>query len=302
MGTALFILGFACVCGMWYTSGRNSIYLKLKEDYCEALKLIGLQQAIIEAYKRKYESKKRRKKMEKINIAEILRDYPKGTKLYSPLFGKCELAAIGRDDDSDNILIAYECDNTKKYETFSPEGRFFSWLKDVECLLFPSSEMRSWDKFFKRGDVLVCKDFEEVVVFEGWKNEDYTKFSTTINFYKERNFCSEGEICLTDCFVKATDKQRVEFIEAAEKHYGGKYNPETLQVEPIKVAEPKCPFEPFQKVLVRDDEDGVWKAGYFSNYDEDDNQLPYICVGSLYKLCIPYEGNEHLLGTNKSPE
>ena len=57
MGIALTILSFACVCGMWYTSGRNSIYNKLKADYREALKLIGLQQAIIEAYIRKYESK-----------------------------------------------------------------------------------------------------------------------------------------------------------------------------------------------------------------------------------------------------
>lgn len=57
MGTALFILCFACVCGMWYFTGRRSIYLKLMEDYREALKLIGLQQAIIEAYIRKYESK-----------------------------------------------------------------------------------------------------------------------------------------------------------------------------------------------------------------------------------------------------
>ena len=57
MGTALFILCFACVCGMWYFTGRNSIYNKLKADYREALKLIGLQQAIIEAYKLKYESK-----------------------------------------------------------------------------------------------------------------------------------------------------------------------------------------------------------------------------------------------------
>lgn len=57
MGTALFILCFACVCGMWYFTGRNSIYNKLKADYREALKLIGLQQAIIEVYKRKYESK-----------------------------------------------------------------------------------------------------------------------------------------------------------------------------------------------------------------------------------------------------
>lgn len=57
MGTALFILCFACVCGMWYFTGKNSIYNKLKADYREALKLIGLQQAIIEAYIRKYESK-----------------------------------------------------------------------------------------------------------------------------------------------------------------------------------------------------------------------------------------------------
>ena len=42
---------------MWYFTGRNSIYNKLKADYREALKLIGLQQVIIEAYIRKYESK-----------------------------------------------------------------------------------------------------------------------------------------------------------------------------------------------------------------------------------------------------
>ncbi len=30
----------------------------------------------------------------KINIAEILRDMPKGTKLYSPLFGKCEYISV----------------------------------------------------------------------------------------------------------------------------------------------------------------------------------------------------------------
>lgn len=57
MGIALFTICFACVCGMWYFTGRNSIYNKLKADYREALKLIGLQMALIEAYKRKYESK-----------------------------------------------------------------------------------------------------------------------------------------------------------------------------------------------------------------------------------------------------
>lgn len=61
IGIALFTLCFACVCGMWYFTGRNSISNKLKADYREALKLIGLQQAIIEAYKRKYESKETEK-------------------------------------------------------------------------------------------------------------------------------------------------------------------------------------------------------------------------------------------------
>lgn len=61
MGIALFTLCFACICGMWYFTGRNSIYNKLKADYREAQKLIGLQQAIIEAYKLKYESKETEK-------------------------------------------------------------------------------------------------------------------------------------------------------------------------------------------------------------------------------------------------
>lgn len=57
MGIVITIISVACVCGMWYFTGRNSIYNKLKADYREALKLIGLQQAIIEVYKLKYESK-----------------------------------------------------------------------------------------------------------------------------------------------------------------------------------------------------------------------------------------------------
>lgn len=57
MGIVITTICVVCLCGMWYFTGRNSIYNKLKADYREALKLIGLQQAIIEAYIRKYESK-----------------------------------------------------------------------------------------------------------------------------------------------------------------------------------------------------------------------------------------------------
>lgn len=238
----------------------------------------------------------------KINIAKILRDCPKGTKLYSPLLGKCKFVEIGIDEGEDFIHVEYGLEDKKRCAVFSSDGRYFDWVKDTECLLFPSSEMRSWDKFFKRGDVVLNEHSGMVAVFDGWVSGDYTEFNTTINLYKKSNDWGKEEVCSTECFTKVTDEERAEFIAAAEKHYGGKYNPGTLQVEPVKVAEPKCPFEPFQKVLVRDDYDDVWQADYFSHYEEGDKIAPYVCVGSYYKLCIPYEGNEHLLGTDKSPE
>ena len=138
-------------------------------------------------------------------------------------------------------------------------------------------------------------------VFECWANDDYTEFNTTINHYKDNTFGKE-EVCDTECFVKANDEQKALFIAAAEKYYGGKYNPETLQVDPVKVSKPVCLFEPFQKVLVRDFCDEKWKADYFLHYNEDDCLFLYRCVGDSYKVCIAYEGNEHLLGTYKYPE
>ena len=236
----------------------------------------------------------------KINIAEILRDMPKGTKLYSPLFGKCEL--IGVDNSKYTIAIKAQRIDGAISKGIMKDGRYFNGYEDAECSLYPSAKIRCWDKFFKRGDVLVDEDMETAVVFDGWANDDYTEFNTTINHYKISDAWGKGDICCTLLFRKATDEERAEFIAAAEKHYGGKYNPETLQVEPVKVVEPKCPFEPFQKVLVRDFCDERWKANYFSHYNEDDCLFPYRCVGDSYKVCIAYEGNEHLLGTDKSPE
>lgn len=240
----------------------------------------------------------------KINIAEILRDMPKGTKLYSPLFGKCELVGVGTDEYGVFIRVeSFFQDGCVKKEsrTFSSDGRYFGWYPNTECLLFPSDKMRCWDKFFKRGDIVYNPHSQMYAVFECWANDDYTEFNTTINYYKDHTF-GEEDVCDTECFVKANDEQKTLFIAAAEKYYGGKYNLETLQVESVKVIEPKCSFKPFDKVLVRDDEEDVWKADYFSHYEEDDKIAPYVCVGSYYKLCIPYEGSEHLLGTDKSPE
>lgn len=239
---------------------------------------------------------------DKINIAEILRDMPKGTKLYSPLFGKCELVDVGTDEYGDFIRIEHDPHdaNKKVCKSFSSNGRYFEFLKDTECLLFPSAKMRDWSKFFKRGDVVYNPNSKMLAIFDGWANDDYTEFNTTINYYKDHTF-GEEEVCDTECFVKANGEQKTLFIAAAEKHYGGKYNPETLQVEPVEVVEPKCSFKPFDKVLVRCNEDSVWRCELFSHYNTFNKQCPYVCLSSVYKYCIPYEGNQHLLGTTNNP-
>lgn len=234
----------------------------------------------------------------KINIAEILHDMPKGTKLYSPLFGNVELKRV---DKTFNYPIDVVSSKVNIAE-FSPHGFYLNGYEDAEVMLLPSRNMRDWTKFFKRGDVLVDNDLGTAVVFDGWANDDYTKFNTTIDYYKISDSWGKEDICCTLLFRKATNEERAEFIAAAEKHYGGKYNHETLQVKPVKVVEPKRSFEPFQKVLVRCNEDSVWRCELFSHYNTFNKQCPYVCLSSVYKYCIPYEGNQHLLGTTNNPK
>lgn len=239
----------------------------------------------------------------KINIAEILRDMPKGTKLYSPLFGKCKLVGVDTDEDGDFICVEtfFQDERVRESRTFSSDGRYFGWYEDAKCMLFPSDRMRCWSKFFKRGDVVFDDDMETAVIFKGWVDEDYVEFNTIINHYKISDDWDKGNICRTLLCTKATNEERAKFIAAAEKHYGGKYNPETLQVETVKVVEPKCSFKPFQEVLVRDNEYGVWMGAHFSHYDSK-REYPYVTTACGYKQCVSYEGNEYLLGTNKSPK
>ena len=227
----------------------------------------------------------------KINIAEILNDCPKVTNLYSPLFGEVKLKQV----DSNAIRPIRITTNIGEETSFYSDGRYSATYPEAECMFFPSRKMRDWTKFFKRGDVVWCKD-NMYAIFEGWATDDYTKFNTTIDFYVFDASYDKEVVCDTDCFVKASDEERAVFIANAEKHYNGKYNPDTLQVEPVK---PKCPFKPFDKVLVRDNEDSEWYANYFSHYHEYDQDYPsYVCIDACYRYCIPYnEHTAHLLGT-----
>lgn len=88
--------------------------------------------------------------MEKeINIAEILKDKPNGTKLYADAFG--ELSFDGVVSNKDEIIFTKNKVNTSW--CFYNDGKY---SKYGESILVPSKEMRNWSKFaWKKGDILV---------------------------------------------------------------------------------------------------------------------------------------------------
>ena len=88
-----------------------------------------------------------------MNIAEILKDAPKGTKLYSPLFGEVELQSV-----SDTRI---EVEVGMSTSTFYKDGRYYKGYTNSECLLFPSEDKRNWNNvcFLKdKAPVMVSDD------------------------------------------------------------------------------------------------------------------------------------------------
>lgn len=77
---------------------------------------------------------------ENINLVEILKDAPKGTKLWSPICGECELVKVY---DS-TYLIACMAKGENQI-LFDERGRYV--FSSGECLLFPSEDNRDWSIF-----------------------------------------------------------------------------------------------------------------------------------------------------------
>lgn len=62
----------------------------------------------------------------------------------------------------------------------------------------------------------------------------------------------------------------------------------------------KNQFKPFDKVLVKESKDSVWKIELYSHSYQNLNGTFHVCVGHTWRYCIPYnEETKHLLGTTK---
>lgn len=83
-----------------------------------------------------------------LDLVEILKDCPKGTKLWSPMCGECELREVRVGIGSIYpIAIMFQKDGEKVTCEFTINGCYFIDVDSAECMLFPSKDNRDWSTF-----------------------------------------------------------------------------------------------------------------------------------------------------------
>lgn len=206
---------------------------------------------------------------EMINIAKILKNKPKGTRLYSPIFGECAFSLVR--EETDDICVKKH--NGVK-EFFDSKGLYNAL---GECLLFPSREMRDWEKFaWKKGDVLIG-DCGFVCIFREWASDDYTKFN---GCYFDGMPNAE-----TAKYSKLDNNTAYSYIREIENRCGGKLNLETLEIEKqlefkdgdiVFMREVKSEFSANCIFILRGEYNGEKNALYHAFYNADDK---FVCAG-----------------------
>ena len=143
---------------------------------------------------------------------------------------------------------------------------------------------------------------------EADKSVDHTSIETFVNIIKTHPDYKELELPVEPKFKvgdKVLDNMMIVTVREVvydqnykEYKYGiGSYWVFESALKPYKPHYDIANFKPFNKVLVKDSCCEKWVASLFSNYDKDSIPHHFVCIDSCYEQCIPFEGNEHLLGT-----
>nr|WP_297001537.1 hypothetical protein [Prevotella sp.] len=169
--------------------------------------------------------------MEKeINIAEILKDKPQGTKLYDWLYNvDVELDTISNTDTETVVWCTNKTDNnTTCHRGYSRIGTVRGCPDGLQILL-PSKSMRDWSKLaWKIGDLLTNEcGFQ--CIFKEWASDDYTKFNGC--YSNSRDGYEDVLNTETAKFEKLDDNIAHDYIKEIERKLGGKLNLETLEIE-----------------------------------------------------------------------
>jgi hypothetical protein len=253
--------------------------------------------------------------MEKINVAELLKGCPSGMELDCYLFNGLEFDHI--DTDNENYPIVCRAKTlTGEYNmhSFTKYGWFTASFDYAKCVIFPKGKT-TWEGFqrpFKDGDVIfthanclkVGLGNTWISIYQENRNggvATYVDYAEDGSDYYSDIDGDKAFLCMENDILRqrlATEEEKAKLFKAI-KDNGYKWNSETKTLE--KLIPNKfdinnlVPFE--SKVLVRSDKSSYWKPAIFGCYIEN-MRIPYYALdGTCWHQCIPYECNEHLLGT-----
>lgn len=181
---------------------------------------------------------------------------------------------------------------------FSSTGKAFN---DANRLLLEVPEYAT----FKDGDVLSDEEGNYIFILNTngkYLTSLYASLAagTSLNI-SDNIAASENNI---ERYRLATDSEKQRMINALKASNNPKAKEYLKRFFGIE-EKPKYDFKPFDKVLVKYYEDDNWEGNLFIKTitDDQDGETKYECLnGVVFVHCIPFEGNECLLGITENPE
>lgn len=305
---------------------------------------------------------------EKINVAELLKDCPKGMELDCILYDNIYFDTVGHN----SIKCYIQNKGYRTSITFDCYGGLIDSIP-TKCVIFPKGKT-TWEGFqrpFKDGDVIfthanclkVGLGNTWISIYQENRNggvATYVDYAEDGSDYYSDIYGDKAFLCMENDILHqrlATEEEKQKLFDAIKAN-GYKWNAETKTLE--KLIEPKfkvgnrvkknkdyisgivtdifddsfkvtydggcCSYvqfhyqhdwelvsdkfdittlKPFDKVLVRDENlledsditDATWSAAIYSHNKFIDNACPYVTTNGHFAQCVPYKGNEHLLGT-----
>ena len=154
-----------------------------------------------------------------LNLGEILKVCPTGTKLYSPIFGDVELVKAFSQEEAANFHVVVKLSDGET-AAFTKDGKIFAEYNG-ECMLFPSKEERDWSKFkYKKPkfDPKTLQPFDKVLV----RDSDENWWRCALFSHKRENdkFTFTTDTIYKYCIPYNNDtKHLVGTTEEAPEHY-----------------------------------------------------------------------------------
>lgn len=194
------------------------------------------------------------------------------------------------------VLVPDEEDRIEDSLFFTENGTYYEEGETNDDLFIQLPEYLT----FKDGDVLYCDNM--VFIYSG-EIDNYGLcgcYCSLIFTFTVLNLDFDFSGVASETRL-ATESEKQKLIKALQESTDPRAI-DCLKKLGIEV-KPKCEFKPFDKVLARDNTNSKWEVDIFRHIIENDNYVYiYSCMCDTWKYCIPYEGNEHLLGTNKNAE